>query len=226
VPKVIGRADSEAAAMASRYDEHAAVLWRSAIGLTGDASRAEDVVRETLLRAWQHPEFAGDAERSARASLFPIARNMIVDERRSAPFRDVASSFDDSSTPHLSAPDELDAALDRMVIADAMAQLSAEYRAVIERSCYRGWTTAQMATDLGIAEETVEVPITLCRSSTPAHAARNRGAMLTALRPIRTPIGSEYQMVQGDWVETKATPQPVRAAVDLECLMVAGDGGR
>jgi RNA polymerase sigma-70 factor (ECF subfamily) len=156
VPKVIGRADSEAAAMASLYDEHAAALWRYAIGLTGDASRAEEVVRETLLRAWQHPEAAGDAERSARASLFTIARNMIIDERRSARFRHVASSFDDSSTPHLSAPHEVDAALDRLVIADAIGQLSAEYRAVIERSCYRGWTNAQIATDLGIAEETVK----------------------------------------------------------------------
>jgi RNA polymerase sigma-70 factor (ECF subfamily) len=142
--------------MASLYDEHVAVLWRYAIGLTGDASRAEDVVRETLPCAWQHPEFAGDADRSARASLFTIARNMIIDERRSAWIRRVAGSFDDSSTPQPSAPDEPDAALDRLVLADAMAQLSAEYRAVIERSCYRGWTTAQMARDLGIAEETVK----------------------------------------------------------------------
>jgi DNA-directed RNA polymerase specialized sigma24 family protein len=35
--------------MALDYDEQAAVLGRYAIGLTGDASRAEDVVRETLL---------------------------------------------------------------------------------------------------------------------------------------------------------------------------------
>jgi RNA polymerase sigma-70 factor (ECF subfamily) len=111
--------------MASLYDEHAAVLWRYAIGLTGDASSAEDVVRETLLRAWQHPEVVDDAGRSARASLFTIARSMMFEPRR-------------------------------LVVADAMARLSAESRAVIERSCYGGWTTAQIATDLGIAEETVK----------------------------------------------------------------------
>ena len=48
------------------------------------------------------------------------------------------------------------AALDRLLIADAMAQLSAEHRAVIERSYYRGWTTTQTAADLGIAEGTVK----------------------------------------------------------------------
>jgi RNA polymerase sigma-70 factor (ECF subfamily) len=35
-------------------DEYAAGLWRYALRLTGDASQAEDVVEETLLRAWQH----------------------------------------------------------------------------------------------------------------------------------------------------------------------------
>jgi RNA polymerase sigma-70 factor, ECF subfamily len=51
--------------------------------LTGDRARAEDVVQETLLRARQHPEVADDSERSARAWLFTVARNMIIDERRS-----------------------------------------------------------------------------------------------------------------------------------------------
>ena len=53
-------------------------------------------------------------------------------------------------------PDEVNSALDRMLIGDAMAQLSAEHRAVIRRSYYLGWTTAQIAEDLQIAEGTVK----------------------------------------------------------------------
>jgi RNA polymerase sigma-70 factor, ECF subfamily len=49
------------------YQEHAAPLWRYAVRLTGDRARAEDVVQETLLRAWQHPQVADGSERSARA---------------------------------------------------------------------------------------------------------------------------------------------------------------
>ena len=148
--------NGEAALMKALYDEHAAPLWRYALRLTSDASRAEDVVQETLLRAWQHPEVIGDTERSARAWLFTVARNMIIDERRSPKFRNVVGSLDDSGVPEQSTPDEVDSALDRMLIADAMAQMSADHRAVIERSYYRGWTTAQIAADLDIAEGTVK----------------------------------------------------------------------
>jgi RNA polymerase sigma-70 factor (ECF subfamily) len=47
-------------------------------------------------------------------------------------------------------------ALDRALISDAMAQRSADHRAVVARSYYHGWSTAQIAADLGIAEGTVK----------------------------------------------------------------------
>lgn len=156
MPRIGIPPDHEAALMKALYDEHAAVLWRYAMRLTGDASRAEDVVQETLLRAWQHPEVIDDTERSPRAWLCTVARNMIIDERRSPKFRNVVASLDETTAPEQPTRDEVDTALDRMLIADAMANLSPEHRAVIERSYYRGWTTAQTAHDLGIAEGTVK----------------------------------------------------------------------
>jgi RNA polymerase sigma-70 factor, ECF subfamily len=149
-------AQPDIGAVRALYDEHAAALWRYALRLTGDASRAEDVVQETLLRAWQHPEVMTDSQRSPRAWMFTVARNMIIDEQRSPRIRKFGGSLDESGAPEQSAPDEVDAALDRMLIADAMAQMSAEHRAVVERSYYRGWTTAQIAEDLQIAEGTVK----------------------------------------------------------------------
>lgn len=150
------RDDSESTLMRVLYDEHAAALWRYAVRLTGDRARAEDVVQETLLRAWQHPEVVDDTERSARAWLFAVARNMIIDERRSARFRRESDSLDVEGAPEHAAPDEVNAALDRLLLGDAMTQLSAEHRAVIRRSYYLGWTTAQIAADLEIAEGTVK----------------------------------------------------------------------
>jgi RNA polymerase sigma-70 factor, ECF subfamily len=50
----------------------------------------------------------------------------------------------------------MNAALVRLLVTDALAQLSAEHRAVIRRSYYMRWTTAQIADDLHIAESTVK----------------------------------------------------------------------
>lgn len=148
--------DPEAAVMRVLYDEHAAALWRYAVRLTGDTARAEDVVQETLLRAWRHPEVTEDSERSARAWLFTVARNLIIDERRSARYRSESATPDMEQAADRAGPDEVETALDRMLLGEAIGQLSGEHRAVIRRAYYQGWTTAQIAADLHIAEGTVK----------------------------------------------------------------------
>lgn len=148
-------AAAEAALMKALYDEHAAVLWRYALRLTGTRASPRMWSRKRCCGRGSI-EVVGDTERSARAWLFTVARNMIIDDRRSARYRNVVGSTDVSGAPEQSTPDEVNAALDRLLIADAMAQLSADHRAVIERSYYRGWTTTQIAADLGVAEGTVK----------------------------------------------------------------------
>jgi hypothetical protein len=58
--------------------------------------------------------------------------------------------------PERAGPARANAARVRLLISDALAQLSAEHRAVIRRSYYLGCTTAQIADDLQIAECTVK----------------------------------------------------------------------
>src|SRR4030081_970996 len=99
----------EATTVKGLYDEHAAALWRYAWRLTGDRVRAQDVVQETLLRAWQHPEVANDSERSARSWLFTVARNMIIDESRSLRFRREVSTLDGWGALEGACPDEVNA---------------------------------------------------------------------------------------------------------------------
>jgi RNA polymerase sigma-70 factor (ECF subfamily) len=104
--------------------------------------QCEDVVRETLLRASQHQEVVDGNERSTRAWLFTAAHDMI--------------SSDDSGALEVGGSGELDSALDRTLVADALARLSAEHRAVVRRAFYYGWSTAQISADLRIAEGTVK----------------------------------------------------------------------
>ena len=156
--------DAEAAMMRVLYKEHAGALWRYALRLTGDQARAEDVVQETLLRAWRHPpegfrasaQGAEDVDRSPRAWLFTVARNLIIDERRSARFRNESGTGDVERVADRAGPDEVDSALDRLLLATAMSQLSEDHRAVVRRAYYQGWSTAQIADDLQIAEGTVK----------------------------------------------------------------------
>jgi RNA polymerase sigma-70 factor, ECF subfamily len=52
--------------------------------------------------------------------------------------------------------ENLNTTLDRSLIGDALARLSPQFRAVIRRSYYLGWTTARIADDLHIADDTVK----------------------------------------------------------------------
>jgi RNA polymerase sigma-70 factor, ECF subfamily len=136
------------------YDEHAAALWRYARRQTGDRARAEDVVQETLLRAWQHPEIT-DGERLARAWPFTVARNMIIDERRSTvPQRGELAGRSGFHRACWSRRGQCRAG--PVLIREALARVSAAHRGVVRRSYYLGWTTAQIAEDLQIAERTVK----------------------------------------------------------------------
>ncbi len=72
-------AQSSAELMRSLHDVHAPALWSFVLGLTsGDRDRAQDVVQETLLRAWRHPELlqvnGTHADASIRSWLFTVAR--------------------------------------------------------------------------------------------------------------------------------------------------------
>jgi RNA polymerase sigma-70 factor, ECF subfamily len=104
--------------------------------------QCEDVMQETLLRASQHQEVVDGNERSTRAWRFTVARDMI--------------SSNGSSAPEAGGSDELNSALDRTLVADAFARLSAEHRAVVRRAFYYGWSTAQIGADLGIADGIVK----------------------------------------------------------------------
>jgi hypothetical protein len=81
---------------------------------------------------------------------------MIIDESRSSRFRNEVSSLDGSGTTERPGLDEVNDTLNRLLIGDALAQLSPEHRAVIRRSYDLGWTTAQIADDLQIAQGTVK----------------------------------------------------------------------
>ena len=135
-------------------DEHAPALQRYALLVTGDTARAADVVGETMLRARRDPQLVGAPAPSVRASLFITARNMMVDQQRSA---GLSTQFElrGSFWPDDAGHEEVNATVDRLLLGDALAQLPADHRAVVRYAYYQGRTTAQIAAELHIAETAV-----------------------------------------------------------------------
>ena len=59
--------DEDARLLRELHDQHAQAVWRYVVHLTGDRAMADDVVQETLLRAWRKPAVLDQSQRSARA---------------------------------------------------------------------------------------------------------------------------------------------------------------
>ena len=145
---------SDADLMRALHDQHAAALWSYVVGLTGgDRARAQDVVQETLLRAWRTPAVLNQAQGSVRGWLYTVARRIVIDEwRTSRTHREVITD----ALPERGGPDETEAVVNRQVVVDALRKLSEEHRAVIVEVYLRGASVAEAAKQLGIAPGTVK----------------------------------------------------------------------
>jgi len=146
---------NSAALMRQLHDEHAAALWTYCLGLTRqDRARAEDIVQETLLRAWRNFSVLDESQGSVRGWLFTVARNLVIDELRTKRSR---FEFTVAEPPEIAHPDDQsDQLLQSWVVADALTRLSAEHRAVLRECYYRGASVAEAACSLGVPEGTVK----------------------------------------------------------------------
>jgi RNA polymerase sigma-70 factor (ECF subfamily) len=144
----------EAALMRELHDEHAEALWRYCLRLTsGDQARAQDIVQETLLRAWRHPEVLDQSKGSARGWLFAVARNLVIDAWRT---RRSQLEVLTAEPPEAGGDDRTDELLQSWVVAEALSRLSHDHRAVIVECYYRGRSVADAASALDIPEGTVK----------------------------------------------------------------------
>jgi len=141
--------------MQQLHDEHAAALWGYCLRLTGnDRARAEDVVQETLLRAWRSVAALDESQGSVRAWLFKVARNIVIDDWRTK--RNQSEIVVADVPDGRGEPDRTDQVLLSWVVAEALTRLSAEHRAVLLECYYRGLPVAEAAERLGVPPGTVK----------------------------------------------------------------------
>ena len=141
------------------FDTHAPALLSFALRLTnGDRGRAEDIVQETLLRAWQHPAAFDPARGPARAWLCTVARHLVIDAHRARKARPAEAGGDalEGAAEQKQGEDEIEKALQSWAVADAIRTLSPDHRALLLETYYRGRTMAEAAQVLGIPLGTVK----------------------------------------------------------------------
>ncbi len=134
-------------------DEYAGPLWRYVVHLTGDRALADDIVQETLLRAWKRPAVLDQSQSSARVWLFTVARNLVIDDRRSAWHRHELTA---ETLPEQPDKDRVEGMLEAWLVADALAELSFEHRSVLVHVYYGGRSIVETAAELDIPPGTVK----------------------------------------------------------------------
>ena len=140
--------------LAALHVEHGAALHRYVLGLTGgNRALAEDVVQDTMLRAWRSDQIMDGSHGAVRAWLFTVARHLVIDDLRTARSRHETLVAD---PPEAEMHDDI-ADLERsLAMVDALRRLSDVHREVLLECFYRGRTTVEAAQRLGIPEGTVK----------------------------------------------------------------------
>lgn len=136
------------------YAEQGASVLRYVLRLVhGDYQRAEDIVQETFLRAWQHRESL-DRERAA-PWLHTVAHNLVVSAYRREKARPPEAPLGDTD-PAGGGEEDLDRLLESWQMAEALRELRPDHRAALIQVYYLRRTVAEAAAQLGVPEGTVK----------------------------------------------------------------------
>lgn len=154
-PATARRPASEEASRRRRFDAVCspwrADLLRFAFWLSRDHAIADDVVQETMLRAWEHLDGLSD-DRAAKGWLLTIARRELARlyERRRAPTVDIEqlAAAEDPALAARVEPDHDD-------LYAAIQGLEADFREPLLLQVLFGYSTKEIAAELGVAQGTI-----------------------------------------------------------------------
>lgn len=148
--------DDADAFLRSLYAEHSASLRAHVGRILSDPHQAEDVVQETMLRAWRNVDTLSAERGRIGGWLCTVARNIAIDRIRAKRARptEVDEAHTDAAT--WSVTDHADLAVNSVFVARALAMLSPCHRAVLREVYFKDRTCSEAAKVLGIPEGTVK----------------------------------------------------------------------
>jgi RNA polymerase sigma-70 factor (ECF subfamily) len=149
-----GDADDDAI-VTELYRKYRTPLLTFVLRLTaGDRQQAEDVVQETMVRAWRQAGQLDLASPSLMPWLVTVARRIVIDQGRRRRARPAETG--DQMLENVPVADTTEDLLRKVVVVEAMQALSAAHREILNETILRDRTVNQAAEALGIPVGTVK----------------------------------------------------------------------
>ena len=152
----------DSAAFGLLYDRHAAIILGLVVKIVGDRAIGEEVLQETYWRLWTQAGTFDAAKGPLRAWLYSIARRQALDvlrrqSVRPQPARDEteARRFELAPSAGESVPEAAERAIDAGQLRQALGQLAAEQKRVLELAYFGGLTRQEIARVTGAPLGTV-----------------------------------------------------------------------
>jgi RNA polymerase sigma-70 factor (ECF subfamily) len=136
-------------------DEHGDALERYLLGLTrGNRTETEDLVQETMIRAWKNRDRLPPPGEQTRRWLFTVARNLTIDAVRARKARPAAVEL---TLDHSAVFDETaDTVVAAQTLRRAWSSLSEPHRTIVAELYLKGRSVADTARRLGLPPGTVK----------------------------------------------------------------------
>jgi len=147
--------DADDVLLAELYRRYRTPLLSFVLRLTaGDRHQAEDIVQETMLRAWRQGNRLDPDERSIMPWLATVARRIVIDEQRKRSARPTETG--EAMLDKASVTDGTEDLLRSVLVADALRALSPAHRQVLNETILSDRTVNEAAEVLGIPVGTVK----------------------------------------------------------------------
>lgn len=142
---------ADAEGLGDAFLAHGGEMYGFARRATDDAGAAEEIVQETFVRAWRARHRFDARLGNLRTWLFAIERNVVIDHARAAAVHRTEALDRDVPVD----TDDLERAMVAWQVEEAVRRLRGEHRHVLLETYYKGRSSRDVATELGIPEGTV-----------------------------------------------------------------------
>ena len=136
------------------FRAHRLTLQRYLRRIVNDPQRVEELVQETLLRAWLHADHLSATGVPVQPWLYRVARNIAIDELRYRQVRPVEPVADPGA--RMVSADPAEQVVTRVDLFRALDRLPPGHRRVLVEIFFRSRTISEVATQLSIPLGTVK----------------------------------------------------------------------